>query len=105
MKIRDVYITDFVRTPFSRSRPREPPRDVFGNIRPDELAALTLIDMFDNRLKDKVKPGDVDEFIVGATQFNHEHIAFGGRYSLFLAKFPAKISSIALPTHIAYLML
>ncbi|KKM84966.1 hypothetical protein LCGC14_1293850 [marine sediment metagenome] len=96
MKIRDVYITDFVRTPFSRSRPREPPRDVFGNIRPDELAALTLIDMFDNRLKGKVKPEDVDEFIVGATHFNHEHIAFGGRYSLFLAKFPSKISSIAL---------
>ncbi len=96
MKIRDVYITDFVRTPFSRSRPREPPRDAFGNIRPDELAALTLIDMFENRLKGKVKPEDVDEFIIGATHFNHEHIAFGGRYSLFLAKFPSKISSLAL---------
>ena len=96
MKIRNVYITDYVRTPFSRSRPREPPRDVFGNIRPDELTALTLIDMFNNRVKDKVKPENVDEFIIGATHFNYEHIAFGGRYSLFLAKFPAQISSIAL---------
>ncbi|MHA2269116.1 MAG: hypothetical protein ACXAB8_15055 [Promethearchaeota archaeon] len=42
MKIRDVYITDFIRTPFSRSRPREPPRDVLGNLRPDELTAYTL---------------------------------------------------------------
>ena len=48
MKIRDVYITDFIRTPFSRSRPREPPRDVLGNIRPDVLTALTLQEMFDN---------------------------------------------------------
>jgi len=96
MKIRDVYITDYVRTPFSRSRPREPPRDAFGILRPDELTALTLIDMFDNRLEDKVKPEDVDEFYVGATHFNYENIAFGGRYSMFLAKFPAKISSIAL---------
>lgn len=96
MKLRDVYIADFVRTPFSRSRPREPARDVFGNIRPDELVAFTLKDMFENRLKDKVKPEDVDEFIVGATHFNAEHIAWGGRYSMFMAKFPAKITSLAL---------
>ena len=96
MKIRDVYITDYVRTAFSRSRPREPPRDAFGILRPDELTALTLMDMFDNRLQDKVKPENVDEFFVGATHFNYENIAFGGRYSLFLAKFPAKISSVAL---------
>lgn len=93
---RNVYITDYVRTPFSRSRPRKPERDAFGKIRPDELTALTLKDMFENRLKGKLKPEDVDEFIVGATHFNYENIAFGGRYSLFLAKFPSKISSYAL---------
>jgi len=96
MKIRDVYITDFIRTPFSRSRPREPPRDVLGNLRPDEMTALTLMEMFDNRLKDKVKPEDVDEFYIGATHFNYEYITFGGKYPLSLAKFPAKVSSVAL---------
>ncbi|MFX0029569.1 MAG: acetyl-CoA C-acyltransferase [Candidatus Hermodarchaeota archaeon] len=96
MKIRDVYITDYVRTPFSRSRPREPPRDVFGNLRPDEMTALTLTEMFDNRLKGKVKPEDVDEFYIGATHFNNEYVTFGGRYPIFLAKFPSKVSSVAL---------
>jgi acetyl-CoA acetyltransferase family protein len=96
MKIRDVYITDYIRTPFSRSRPREPPRDVFGNIRPDEFTALTLNEMFDNRLKGKVKPEDVDEFYIGATHFNYEYVTFGGRYPMFLAKFPSKVTAIAL---------
>ncbi|MFW9939717.1 MAG: acetyl-CoA C-acyltransferase [Candidatus Thorarchaeota archaeon] len=96
MKVRDVYITDYIRTPFSRSRPREPARDVFGNLRPDELTALTLMDMFDNRLKDKVTPEDVDEFYIGATHFNYEYVTFGGRYPIFLAKFPAKVSAVAL---------
>jgi len=96
MKLKNVYIADYIRTPFSRSRPREPERDVFGNMRPDELTALTLIDMFENRLKDKVKPEEVDEFYMGATHFNYEHVAWGGRYSLFLAKFPAKVASVAL---------
>ncbi|MFX1479079.1 MAG: acetyl-CoA C-acyltransferase, partial [Promethearchaeota archaeon] len=96
MKIRDVYITDFIRTPFSRSRPREPARDVFGNIRPDVLTAYTLMEMFDNRLKNKVKPEDVDEFYIGATHFNYEYATFGGRYPIFLAKFPTKVSSVAL---------
>ncbi|MFW9989575.1 MAG: acetyl-CoA C-acyltransferase [Candidatus Odinarchaeota archaeon] len=96
MKLRDVYITDYIRTPFSRSRPREPPRDVFGNLRPDELTALTLTEMFDNRLKGKVKPEDVEEFYIGATHFNHEYVTFGGRYPIFLAKFPVKVSSVAL---------
>ncbi len=96
MNIRDVYITDFIRTPFSRSRPREPPRDVLGNLRPDVLTALTLEEMFDNRLKDKVKPEDVDEFYIGATHFNYEYVTFGGKYPLSLAKFPSKISTVAL---------
>jgi acetyl-CoA C-acetyltransferase len=96
MKLRDVYITDFIRTPFSRSRPREPPRDVLGNLRPDELTALTLNEMFDNRLKDKVKPEDVDEFYIGATHFNYEYVTLGGRYPMFLSKFPTKVSSVAL---------
>lgn len=96
MKIRDVYITDYIRTPFSRSRPREPPRDVLGNLRPDELTALTINEMFDNRLKGKLTPEDVDEFYIGATHFNFEYVTFGGRYPLFLSKFPAKVSSVAL---------
>jgi acetyl-CoA C-acetyltransferase len=96
MNIRDVYITDFIRTPFSRSRPREPPRDVLGNLRPDILTALTLEEMFNNRLKDKVKPEDVDEFYIGATHFNYEYVTFGGKYPLSLAKFPSKISTVAL---------
>jgi acetyl-CoA C-acetyltransferase len=96
MKIRDVYITDYIRTPFSRSRPREPPRDVLGNLRPDEFTALTLNEMFENRVKDNVKPEDVDEFYIGATHFNFEYVTFGGRYPMFLSKFPAKVTSVAL---------
>jgi acetyl-CoA C-acetyltransferase len=100
MEIRDVYIVDHVRTPFSRSRPRAPPKDIFGNIRVDEFGAITLNEMFDNRLPKKgstLKPENVDEFIVGVTHFNFEYNLYGGRNILFMAKFPSKnISSLAM---------
>jgi acetyl-CoA acetyltransferase len=100
MEIRDVFIVDHVRTPFSRSRPRAPPKDVFGNIRVDEFAAITLNEMFDNRLPKKgssLTRENVDEFIVGVTHFNFEYYLYGGRNPLFMAKFPSKnISSLAM---------
>ncbi|MHA1727931.1 MAG: acetyl-CoA C-acyltransferase [Promethearchaeota archaeon] len=99
MKLRDVYIADYLRTPFSRSRSRNPPKDVFSKLRPDELAAINIKAMFEKDLPKKgssIKPKDVDEFILGTTHFNFEYAAFGGRHALFMAKFPSTIRSLAL---------
>ena len=47
MELKEVYLVDYARTAFSRSRPKEPERDVFGEIRSDELLAMLLMKFFD----------------------------------------------------------
>ena len=36
-QIKEVWLVDYARTAFSRSRPGAPERDVFGGLRGDEL--------------------------------------------------------------------
>jgi|GEM_PF-6407890 len=40
MKVRKAVIVDYLRSPFSRSRPREPERDKFNLLRMDHVTAL-----------------------------------------------------------------
>jgi len=41
-QIREAVIVDYLRSPFSRSRPREPERDVFNSIRMDTVAGMLV---------------------------------------------------------------
>ena len=48
MKLNEVWLIDYARTAFSRCRPKTPERDVFGEIRADELlAAFGLTEVSD----------------------------------------------------------
>jgi len=47
---RDAVIVDYLRSPFSRSRPRDPERDVFNSLRMDDVAA-TLVKELIKRTK------------------------------------------------------
>ena len=51
--MKEVWLIDYARTAFSRSRPKQPERDVFGEIRSDELLATLLMKFFDQKLADK----------------------------------------------------
>ena len=51
--MKEVMLVDYARTAFSRSRPKEPEKDVFGQIRGDELLAELLMKFFDGSLKEK----------------------------------------------------
>ena len=51
--MKEVWLIDYTRTAFSRSRPNQPERDVFGEIRGDELLAELLMKFFDGKLADK----------------------------------------------------
>ena len=53
MEMKEVWLMDYARTAFSRSRPKQPERDVFGEIRGDELLADLLIKFFDEKLVNK----------------------------------------------------
>ncbi|MCP4764197.1 MAG: acetyl-CoA C-acyltransferase, partial [archaeon] len=92
---KEVYMVDYVRTPFSRARPRTPPRDAFSDIPGVELAAETLINMFDVRLKDKVEKKEVGEYIFGCGMPIGENFLASGKLALWLAKFPNEIPAFA----------
>ncbi|MHA1729564.1 MAG: acetyl-CoA C-acyltransferase [Promethearchaeota archaeon] len=92
---REVYMVDYVRTPFSRSRPRMPHRDAFGEIWSPVLVAETLVNMMDVRMAEKVKRDEVDEFIYGNAFTVGTNFPFSGKMSLFMAGFPETTPSFA----------
>jgi len=94
METKEVWLVDYARTAFSRSRPKEPERDVFGDQRGDELLAQLLMKFFDGRLADKgITKDDIDEVSVGTAMGVWECWTYGGRLPLFMADFPNKTSA------------
>jgi len=94
MELKETWLIDYARTAFSRSRPTQPERDVFGEIRGDELLAQLLSKFFDGKLANKgIEKKDIDEVSVGVAAGVLENWTYGGRVSLFLAGFPNEVPS------------
>ena len=97
MDLKEVWLIDYARTAFSRSRGKQPERDVFGEIRGDELLAELLMKFFDEKLADKgIQKGDINEVSVGVAAGVLENWSYGGRIPLFLAGFPVEVPSFSL---------
>ncbi len=94
MNFKDVWLIDYARTAFSRSRPNQPERDVFGEIRGDELLAQLLMKFFDGKLANKgISRSDIEEVSVGVASGVLENWTYGGKLPLYLSGFPDKVSS------------
>ncbi|TFG23888.1 MAG: acetyl-CoA C-acyltransferase [Promethearchaeota archaeon] len=92
MNNKEVWLIDYERTPFSRSRTNKPESDVFGEIRGDELLAQLLMHFFDKKLADKgIEKKDIDDCSVGCAVGVLENWTYGGRLPLFLAGFPFNV--------------
>jgi len=91
MELKECYIIDYARTPFSRSRPTQPERDCFGEISGVELCAQLLTHFMD---EDRFLAGkgitreDIQEVAVGAAVGYGENISFSGRLPIWMAGFP-----------------
>jgi len=83
--IREVVIVDYLRTPFSRSRPNDPDRDVFNAVRIDDMAAGLVKELVK---RTKVKPEDIGDLMVGIAQPWNEQFTMSGRWVSFLAGLP-----------------
>ncbi|UYP45029.1 3-ketoacyl-CoA thiolase [Candidatus Lokiarchaeum ossiferum] len=90
----EVYLTDYVRTPFSRSRPPNAERSAFSEVRGDHLVGFTLRNMFEERLKGKVKPEEVSEFLLGCSLPVGTQWAYAGRNAWFAGNMPASVPSV-----------
>ena len=86
--MRDVVVVGYLRTAQSRSRPNAPERDVFHQLRADDLLAKLLPETLK---RSSVAPEEVDDFLVGAAVGVNENFTYGGRYPIFLADLPETI--------------
>ncbi|MHA1149982.1 MAG: acetyl-CoA C-acyltransferase [Promethearchaeota archaeon] len=97
VELNEVWLIDYARTPFSRSRPAQPERDVFGEIRGDELLAMLLKNMWETRLKDKnLVPKDIEAFTVGSAFSVGEHWTYGGKFPTWFADMDVSTSCVSM---------
>ena len=90
--MRDVYIVDYLRTAFSRSRPNEPSRDYFNSLRMDEAVSMLLKEMVK---KNKIDPMRIGDVITGCALQADENWLYGGRHPIFLANLPVEVPAMA----------
>jgi len=86
--MRDVVIAGYLRTAQSRSRPNDPARDWFCNMRADELLAKVLPELID---RVGIDAKEIDDFLVGCATGVGEQWAYGGRSPILLANLPETI--------------
>ncbi|MGC8662956.1 MAG: acetyl-CoA C-acetyltransferase [Thermoplasmata archaeon] len=90
--MQDVYLVDYIRTPFSRSRPNEPERDIFNSLRMDDAVAMLLKEIIGRNNIDPMRIGDV---ITGCALQADENWLYGGRHPIFLAGLPVEVPAMA----------
>jgi len=88
--MREVVITGYLRTAQSRSRPADPARDWFGQIRADELLARLLPELIE---RSGIDAQEIDDFVVGCSKGVAEQWSYGGRTPIFLANLPQTIAA------------
>ncbi len=88
--IQDVVIIDYLRSPFSRSNPKSPEKDLLnGYTMPEVLGMLWKELIKRNKLDAKL----IDEAITGTANPVLENFTFGGKFPAFLADLPFEVSS------------
>ena len=91
MEMKETWLVDYARTPFSRSRGKQPERDVFGEISGVQLCAQ-LINHFmdeDRFLGGKgIKREEIEEVSCGAAMGVGENLSISGRLPIWMAGFP-----------------
>ena len=86
-------MVDYSRTPFSRSRPNEPEKDVFNSLRMDEAVALLIKKLVG---RTGASPEEIGDVIIGCALQGGENWQLGGRQAVMLAGLPVTVPSVAL---------
>jgi acetyl-CoA C-acetyltransferase len=86
--MREVAIVGYLRSPQSRSRPKEPERDDLAAIRADELLARVIQALMQ---RTGIDPHALDDFLIGSAFGVSENWTYGGRTPVFLANLPQTV--------------
>jgi acetyl-CoA acetyltransferase family protein len=87
---REVVIVDYLRSGFSRSRPKEPEKDLLNEYRMDEVLGMLWKEMIK---RNKLDPREIDEAITGTANPLLENFTFGGKFPAFYGDLPFEVAS------------
>lgn len=87
---RDVYVADYLRTAFSRSRPTAPELDVFNAVRMDQALAHLIRKLVE---RNSIKTEEIGDVITGCAFQVTENWLYGGRHPVLLAGLPVTVPS------------
>ena len=87
-QIREAVIVEYVRSAFSRSRPREPEKDVFNSLRMDAVAGMLIKELIK---RTKVNAKEINDVVVGTAFPVAEQWTYGGRTAVFKAELPFEV--------------
>jgi acetyl-CoA C-acetyltransferase len=92
-ELRDVYVADYLRVPFSRSRPNQPERDVYNSIRMDQALSLLIKKVLEHT---GLAPEELGDVITGCSFQTGENWLYGGRHPVLLAGLPPTVPAMAM---------
>ncbi|MDD5312848.1 MAG: acetyl-CoA C-acetyltransferase [Dehalococcoidia bacterium] len=87
---RDVVIVDYLRSPFSRSRPKEPEKDQLNDYTMDEVIGMLWKELIK---RNNLDPKVIDEAVVGVARPVLEMWTYGGKLPSFFAELPVEVAS------------
>ncbi|MEX2706984.1 MAG: acetyl-CoA C-acetyltransferase [Candidatus Freyrarchaeum guaymaensis] len=91
--VEEVYIVDYLRSPFSRSRPTAPERDVFNKVYTADLVAMLVKRIIE---RTGINPEEIGDVLTGCTMQMKENWMYGGRVINLLAELPNNVSAQAI---------
>lgn len=87
-----MYIVDYMRSAFSKSKPSDPEKDVFNSLRMDDVLGMLIRKMVERTGINAAEIGDV---ITGCALQVDENWAYGGRHPSLLAGLPVEVPAAA----------
>ena len=87
---RDVVIIDYLRSPFSRSYPKAPEKDLLNGYTMNEVLGLLWKELI---RRNRLDPKLIDEAITGTANPVLENFTFGGKFPAFFADLPVQVAA------------
>lgn len=89
----EVFVVDYIRSAFSRSRPAQPEKDVFNSLRMDDVLGRLIRKLVD---RNGIKGEEIGDVITGCALQVGENWLYGGRHPVLLAGLPNEVPAAAI---------
>jgi acetyl-CoA acyltransferase len=93
VELKEVYVADFLRVPFSRSRPSQPERDVYNSLRMDWALSQLIRKVLE---RTNFRPEEIGDVVTGCAFQTGENWLYGGRHPVLLAGLPVSVPAMGM---------